>query len=98
MGYTQGVNFVVGYLLLSGYDPNDAFWLFIHLVMNRRFLLLGLYEDGFPLANIYINIFKNILKRLDISLYNHIYNNLMLDDAMWIFKWFITCFIYSFPL
>ena len=22
----------------------------------------------------------------------------MLDDAVWIFKWFITCFIYSFPL
>lgn len=79
MGYTQGVNFVVGYLLLSGYDANDAFWLFVHLVMNRRFLLLGLYEDGFPLANIYTNIFKNMLKRLDGALHNHIYNNLMLD-------------------
>ena len=98
MGYTQGVNFVVGYLLLSGYDANDAFWLFVHMVMNRRFLLLGLYEDGFPLANIYTNIFKNMLRRLDGTLHNHIYNNLMLDEAMWIFKWFITCFIYSFPL
>ena len=22
----------------------------------------------------------------------------MLDEAMWVFKWFITCFIYSFPI
>ena len=43
MGYTQGVNFVVGYLLLIGYSAGDAFWLFIHLAMSRRTLLLGLY-------------------------------------------------------
>ena len=35
---------------------------------------------------------------MNLPLYNHIYNHLLLDDAMWIFKWFITCFIYSFPL
>lgn len=98
MGYTQGVNFVVGYLLILGYEANDAFWLFVHMAMNRRYLLLGLYEDGFPLANIYTMIFKNILKRIDPELCNHIYANLMLDDSVWIFKWFITCYLYSFPI
>lgn len=43
-------------------------------------------------------MFKNMVKRLDGSLHNHLYNNLMLDDAIWIFKWFITCFLYSFPV
>jgi hypothetical protein len=43
MGYTQGVNFVVGYLLMVGYDDNDAFWMFSHLAMSKRSLLLGLY-------------------------------------------------------
>lgn len=98
MGYTQGVNFVVGYLLILGYESTDAFWLFVHLAMNRRYLLLGLYEDGFPLANIYTLIFKNMLKRIDRDLYSHIYESLMLDDSVWIFKWFITCYLYSFPI
>jgi hypothetical protein len=22
----------------------------------------------------------------------------MLDDSVWIFKWFITCYLYSFPI
>jgi hypothetical protein len=39
-----------------------------------------------------------MLTRVNPSLANHIYNNLLLDEAMWVFKWFITCFIYSFPL
>ena len=68
MGYTQGVNFVVGYFLVLGYDGNDAFWLFVHLVMGKNWLLLGMYEDGFPLANIYTLIFKNMLKRLNNDL------------------------------
>ncbi len=98
MGYTQGVNFVVGYLLLMGYSEADTFWMFAHLAMNKNYLLLGLYEDGFPLANIYTLIFKNILKRVDSTLFNHLYSNLMLDESVWIFKWFITYYIYSFPL
>ena len=43
-------------------------------------------------------IFKNMLKRVDLALYNHIYVSLMLDDSVWIFKWFITCYLYSFPI
>ena len=50
------------------------------------------------MANIYTMVFKNMLKRVDLSLFQHIYNNLMLDESVWIFKWFITCYIYSFPL
>lgn len=72
--------------------------MFAHLAMNKNYMLLGLYEDGFPLANILTLIFKNMLRRLDAQLYNHIYESLMLDESVWIFKWFITIYIYSFPL
>lgn len=71
--------------------------MFSHLALNQRYLILGLYEDGFPLAYIYTSIFKNMLSRLDSQLHDHLYNNLMLDESMWIFKWFITYYIYSFP-
>ena len=98
MGYTQGVNFVVGYLLLVGYSEVDTFWMFCHLAINKRYLILGLYEDGFPLSSLFSIIFQNMLKRMDKKLYNHIYDSLVIDDSIWIFKWFTTYFIYSFPL
>ena len=98
MGYTQGVNFVVGYLLLLGYSESDTFWLFVHLAQSRRYLILGLYEEGFPLAYIYTTVFSNMLRRMDPELHSHLYTTLMLDEASWIFKWFITYFVYSFPL
>lgn len=71
--------------------------MFVHLALSQRYLILGLYEDGFPLAYIYTTIFKNMLSRVDLELHDHVYSTLMLDESMWIFKWFITYYIYSFP-
>jgi hypothetical protein len=71
--------------------------MFSHLALNQRYLILGLYEDGFPLAYIYTSIFKSMLKRLDVRLHDHLFIDLRLDESMWIFKWFITYYIYSFP-
>lgn len=65
MGYTQGINFIVGYLLIIGYSESDAFWLFVHLAINPRFMLLGLYETEFPLMQAFLSIFKNTLRRVD---------------------------------
>ena len=62
-GYTQGINFIVGYLLIIGYSEFDSFWMFIHIALNRRYMLLGLFEDGFPLSSVYTIIFRNMLKR-----------------------------------
>jgi len=43
MGYTQGINFIVGFLLIIGYSEFDAFWIFVHIAINKRYLLLGLF-------------------------------------------------------
>ena len=98
MGYTQGINFVVGFLIIVGYSENDSFWMFVHIALNRKYLLLGLCEDGFPLCNVFCIVFKNILKRVNQPLYEHLFEVIMVDVSMWVFKWFITCFIYSFPI
>jgi hypothetical protein len=71
--------------------------MFVHIALNRRYLLLGLYEDGFPLNNVLCIVFKNMLKRKDEDLYLHLFEVLMIDISMWVFKWFMTCFVYSFP-
>lgn len=98
VGYTQGMNFIVGFLIIIGYSQDDAFWMFVHTAINRRFLLLGLYEDGFPLNNVFCFVFKNVLRRKNEELYVHLFEELMIDVSMWVFKWFMTCFVYSFPL
>jgi hypothetical protein len=43
-------------------------------------------------------LFRNLLKRMDQGLYHHLFESLMLDDSVWVFKWFITLYLYSFPL
>lgn len=37
--------------------------MFVRLALNRRFLLLGLYEEGFPLVNVLMGIFSKALRR-----------------------------------
>lgn len=69
MGYTQGINFIIGYLLMIGYSEFDTFWIFVHIAINSKYLLLGLFEDGFPLTEIYKAIFKSIIKRENNQLY-----------------------------
>ncbi len=76
MGYTQGLNFIVGFLIVCGYSEEDVFCLTVHLALNRRYLLLGFYEEGFPLIKTYQNIFKNVLKRVIPDLYMHLYENI----------------------
>lgn len=97
MGYTQGINFIIGYLIIIGYSEEDSFWMFVHIASNRRYLLLGLYEDGFPLSNACTSLFTSIIQRKRPHLYSHLFEELMVDPSMWVFKWFMTCFLYSFP-
>jgi hypothetical protein len=98
MGYTQGLNFIVGYLILVGYSESDSFWMFVHIAINRRYLLLGLFEEKFPLSSVLDRLFRNVLKREDAALFHHIFDNLQIEPALWTFKWFTTCFLYSFPI
>lgn len=97
MGYTQGINFIVSYLFILGYSEHDCFALFVHLATNKRYLLLGLYEDGFPLYTAFTVLFENVLKRVNQVLYEHMFEVLGIDPSMWICKWFMTFYVYSFP-
>ena len=43
LGYTQGINFVVGYLLIEGFSREDTFWIIVHLFLKEEYLFLGLF-------------------------------------------------------
>ena len=63
LGYTQGMNFVAGYFLLYGMTEEEAFSAMIRLLLHPSLMMLGFYEDQYPLAKIYIDIFWAELRR-----------------------------------
>jgi len=60
-------------------------------------MFLGLYEDNFPLAELYCELFWKILKKIDSELFDCL-KIIGVSDHMWIFQWYLTFFLYSFPL
>lgn len=60
-------------------------------------MFLGLYEDNFDLNRLYCELFWNLVKRKLPKLYNSLSKTELIDD-LWIFQWFMTLFIYSFPV
>lgn len=97
LGYTQGLNFIAGYLLIAGFSDRKAFQLLVGLVLHDKMLLLGLYEDSFPLNKLYCCLFwKLIEKRLPKTAMK--IRNAKVPDEAWIFQWFMTFYLYSFPV
>lgn len=95
VGYTQGMNYLVGFLLLCGYeDQTEVFWLAVSLLAGRRFLMLGMFEDGFPLVQLYMCIFKQKLEQLEPALADHLEKAAIPLEA-WLFQWLLTWFLYS---
>lgn len=98
IGYCQGMNFVVGFMLLiSGGNEAESFNLFQKMGLDLRFHVLGLYENNFPLVSLYVFIFWRLLEETDQDLKLHI-EKLGVPDHAWISKWFMMIFLYSLPL
>ena len=97
IGYLQGMNFVMGFmLLLNGGDEVEAFWMFVTLARDHRYFMMGFFEQGFPLLDFYIYMFYNLLEEELPEVHDHI-KQLQLPDQLWVFKWFLTVFIYNVP-
>ena len=98
VGYTQGMNFLAGFLLIvNGGREEEAFWSFVFLGKNMHFQILGFFEDGFPLAFFYVFIFEQLLAKKNKKLLMYI-KSLQLPNESWIFKWMTTIFLQQFPL
>jgi len=54
-GYCQGMNFLVGALILAGRPPKDAFWTFVSLMSNCS--LAELYKPSSPCLPAYLQHF-----------------------------------------
>jgi hypothetical protein len=67
------------------------------LMAHDRILAIGLYEDNFPLVQLYCEVFWILLEKKMGGVYNVLRKNYITDD-LWLFQWFISLFLYNFPI
>lgn len=94
-GYWQGMNYITGTLLiLSTGNECETFGLMSQLY--KDFGVLTLFEKDFGKIRTFCQRFHESVKKHDKELETHV-ENIGLHDELWVFKWFITMFTYSFP-
>ena len=93
IGYTQGMNNIIGFLLkVTKFDVEKTFDLAI-LIMEK---IKGYFTNDFPLLKEYLNLFNNEFKRRNNKLYKLFQKN-DIPNELWISKWIQTLFTISFP-
>ena len=94
VGYTQGMNYIVGFLVLCGFDEDSIFWMTVSLMAGRKYLMLGMFEDDFPLVQLYMAVFHQRLLEIEPMLAEHLEKSAIPHEA-WLFQWLLTWFVYS---
>ena len=94
LGYCQGMNSVAGILLIeSNGNQLETYALFecICIAMGGR----SLFEYGFPLV---VQLCEEFHKALieNLPVIHDFFVEIELDDNLWLTKWFMTLFSYSF--
>ena len=95
-GYTQGINFLAGFFIISGQSINQSFTICSKMFTNYDLMLLGMYEDQFPLNRLYCSLVWEYLATKKSKI-KALLNSFSIFDDLWLFQWFATFFIYSFP-
>lgn len=96
VGYCQGMNFVVGLLLLvSCREEEEVFWMFTCLMEDR--CLSGFYQEKFPLLHQYIHAMSQLMDREVPDLKDHFSSESLLPSD-YLQQWFLTLFINCLPL
>lgn len=94
LGYCQGMNYLAGILFITS-NGNS---LETSIMMNNLIQKLhgkGLFEPGFGKVLELSQAFSKAFKEKIPSLYSH-FVNIELDENLWLTKWFMTMFSYSF--
>ncbi|CAG9318783.1 unnamed protein product [Blepharisma stoltei] len=94
--YCQGINFIAGMLLIvSGGNECESYWM-LDCIFNK-FGVKNLFDVDFSLVNTFADRFYKEAENLFPTVSQHL-DNVEFDDMLWLKKWFLTMFTYSFPL
>ena len=105
VGYCQGMNFLVGFLLIiSGFREEEVFWVFVAIMENQnkwdKFKIEGLkgvYSNYFPLLQQMNELFRVMLINKLPNLRNHL-DHQSISELMYFSKWVLSVFLYNFNL
>ena len=100
MGYTQGMNFLVYYLLdISNRNEIDVFYLLMTIfsrTFSKKFGMRGFFIEGFPLLYCCTDIFDRKLNNFLPVVHKHI-KKLNLENFFWISFWMQQIYTLIFP-
>ena len=105
VGYCQGMNLLVGFvLILSDFNERDTFYLLastfsdtFKLRKKYEYNFRGLFSEEFPLLYFLNYTFELLLKQYAEDLKNHL-DNLGITIDLWMGKWFQTVFTIALPI
>ena len=95
LGYCQGMNSLAGVLLIVSKNEEESFAMLEKICFG--FGAKGLFEYEFPLVVELCAEFHRVLKE-KLPEVHHFFKDIELDDNLWLTKWFMTLFSYSFHL
>lgn len=87
----------MGLLLMEGGGSPYAFTVFTKMATHPDLMVLGLYEDEFPLNRFYCELVWKIVHKKNPRICSKV-KSLGIIDELWVFQWFMAFFIISFPL
>ncbi|CAG9781898.1 unnamed protein product [Diatraea saccharalis] len=95
VGYCQGMSGLAGVLLMY-MDEEDAFWALAVLLSDRKYLMHGLYIEGFPKLTRFLEHHDRILTKFMPKLKVH-FDKFGLDAILYSLKWFFVVFVERVP-
>ena len=108
LGYCQGINLIVAFLLnITDFNENETFFLLISMFSstfierginkNFNFSIRGIFSEGFPLLLFMKYIFDKEFSKLLPDLKKK-FDNFSITYDIWIGKWFQTLFTIVLPI
>ena len=95
IGYIQGMNFVVGFILeISAMEEFESFNFIINFWKKNKNLYFGMYEENFPMIQFLNFSFHFILKKENRKVEEKIMK-MDFPNELWLTKWFLSFFTFS---
>ena len=91
IGYVQGMNFIVGYLLQQTRNEEQTFWLFARLLQSEYYGVRGMFVDGLPKLWSMCYQVQRGMQRLCPKLAAH-FARLKLTGTAWLPQWTMSLF------